>query len=112
MLLKNCFTITLFVACSAALAGGCGGLRRLPLQGNDGGTAGIGGSSAGVDAAAGRGGTGGSLSSGTGGTGGSTNPFDAGGGDTQPFGGPAEMQLIGKGQKDLDVAKFHDSLSR
>ena len=32
MLLKNCFTITVFVACSAALAGGCGGLRRLPLQ--------------------------------------------------------------------------------
>jgi hypothetical protein len=83
MLLRNCFTVTLFVACSAALAGGCGGLRRLPLQGNDGGTAGIGGSSAGVDAAAG---TGGSLSSGTGGnatgSGGSTNPFDAGGGET------------------------------
>ena len=32
MLLKNCFTITVFVACSAALAGGCGGLRRLPIQ--------------------------------------------------------------------------------
>ena len=32
MLLKNCFTITLFIACSAALAGGCGGLRRLPLR--------------------------------------------------------------------------------
>ena len=40
MLLKNCFTITVFVACSAALAGGCGGLRRLPLSGPDGGTAG------------------------------------------------------------------------
>src|SRR6185436_17306211 len=80
MLLKSCFTFTLAVACSAALAAGCGGLRRLPLQGNDGGTAGIGGSSAGVDAAAG---TGGSLSSGTGGgMGGSTNPFDAGGGET------------------------------
>ena len=35
MLLKNCFTITVLVACSAALAGGCGGLRKLPLTGGD-----------------------------------------------------------------------------
>ena len=31
MLLKGCLKITVFVACSAALAG-CGGLRRLPLN--------------------------------------------------------------------------------
>jgi hypothetical protein len=77
MLLKNCFTLTVFVACSAALAGGCGGLRKLPFNGADGGTAGIGGSSAGVDAAAG---TGGSLGPGTGGSAGGTN-FDAGAND-------------------------------
>ena len=43
MLLKGCLRVTLFVACSTALAAGCGGLRKFPLTGNDGGTTGIGG---------------------------------------------------------------------
>ena len=50
MLLKRCLTIAFMVA----LAGGCGGLRQLPVTGNDAGP-GAGGSAAG---AAGRGGAG------------------------------------------------------
>src|SRR5262245_35959301 len=81
MLLGNSFRIAVFVACSTALAA-CGGLRKFPLTGDDGGTAGIGGSSAGVDAAAGRGGTGGVITTGgTTGAGGSIILFDGGGSD-------------------------------
>jgi hypothetical protein len=78
MLLKRCLTIAFMVA----LAGGCGGLRQLPVTGNDAGP-GAGGSAAG---AAGRGGAGGTTGTGggggsvVGGAGGSANP-DGGGSD-------------------------------
>src|SRR5262245_20059370 len=92
MLLGNSFRITVFFVCSTALAA-CGGLRRLPAQGDDGGGGGMGGSSAG---AGGRGGglvTGGTV--GTGGTGGSSSPFD---------GGPADATFIDSSVVDVPIS--------
>src|SRR5437763_1983391 len=82
MLLERYARVMLFAVCSTTLAAGCGGLRRLPITGDDAGPGGIGGTSAG----AGRGGAGGNGgttgiggASGIGGAGGSTTIVDAGG---------------------------------
>jgi hypothetical protein len=37
---------------------------------------------------------------------------DAGLGDVQPLGGPAEVQFLGQGQEDLDVPQLHPISSR
>ena len=71
MLLERSLRVMLFAVCSTALAAGCGGLRRLPITGDDAGPGGIGGSSAN----AGRGGGGNSGTTGAGGSiGGTAGP--------------------------------------
>jgi hypothetical protein len=69
--------VTLLVACFAVLAG-CGGLRALPITGNDAAAGGQSGSSAG----AGRGGGGGMAGTGTAGTGGAVSGLGGMGGST------------------------------
>ena len=64
MLLERSLRVMLFAICSTALAAGCGGLRRLPITGDDAGPGGIGGSSAN----AGRGGGGNSGTTGAAGS--------------------------------------------
>jgi hypothetical protein len=87
LLLRTYVRVMLFAACSTALAAGCGGLRRFPINGEDGGPGGIGGSSAnagrggGSAGGAGTTGNGGGIAgtTGSGGMGGSTTVVDAGG---------------------------------
>jgi hypothetical protein len=68
-MLTRCLRVTVLIAWSTALAAGCGGLRRLPVTGNDGGTAGQGGGSAGAGAGtSGNAGMGGSVGGGTAGS--------------------------------------------
>ena len=87
MLLERSLRVMLFAVCSTALAAGCGGLRRLPITGDDAGPGGSGGSSAtpavAVAAAAARRAPAAASAarSGTGGAGGSTTIVDAGGVD-------------------------------
>src|SRR3954471_18379896 len=91
MLLERYVRVMLFAVCTTAVAAGCGGLRRLPITGEDAGPAGMGGTTGigGAGGTTGIGGAGGSATildpggargaAGMGGAGGSTTIVDAGG---------------------------------